>query len=43
MLYGVPQGSVFGPILLILFVAGAINIADKHGFAAHSYADDLQI
>ena len=38
-----PQGSVLGPILFILYVAGAINIADKHGFAAHSYADDLQI
>ena len=43
ILYGVPQGSVLGPIIVILYVAGVINIADKHGFAAHSYADDLQI
>ena len=34
---------MLGPILFILYVAGAINIADKYGFAAHSYADDLQI
>ena len=25
------------------YVAEAINIAGKHGVAAHSYADDLQI
>ena len=34
---------MLGPIIFILYVAGALNIADKYGFAAHSYADDLQI
>ena len=43
LLWGVPQGSIIGPLLFICYTAPIQDIIQAHGFSTMIYADDTQL
>ena len=41
--FGVPQGSVLGPVLFILYTIPLSNLIERHSISSQSFADDTEL
>ena len=41
--FGVPQGSVLGPLFFTIYASPVINTASNHDLSVHTYADNTQL
>ena len=41
--YGVPQGSVLGPVLFTVYAGTLAFLLEAHGVSYHFFADDTQL